>query len=454
MSRRPLVIVCLAALVGSCTGSSATKEAPLDGGAPQSAEPTLSEESFARPWVFIDGLSPDLPFDALIRIPTGFVAVTHAPSMGDAKANPARNNVGAFSPDGIHWEQQPLGESVHARSLAAGNGVVVAVGQRWGTGPRGSILTSLDGRTWKEGPAPDVGLMAVKFVNGLFWAFGERGAFFTSPDGVVWGDQSRPASVQLNDIAFGNGRYVVVGNVSWLSSTDGGTWNEQRSICDQPARCPGVLPPGGTAPGALALFSVTFGNGAFVTSGGVGSWTSSDGLTWTEAPGAVGGSIFAHGRFLARDDGRSAVVTSDEGQRWRTRTTFVVSDRNALSCQDHTCLVFPNGFLLIPAPADAAAIPRSPELDLDGSRSGQKVTVNPTQKIVLNLQTIGPGQYGTPELSSPAVRFVRAWFSPLPNPGGPIQFFELRADSAGTAELRIPHTEARPPFTLTIEVAD
>jgi hypothetical protein len=61
------------------------------------------------------------------------VAITHEPT-NDGKARPERNNIAAFSSDGLTWEQHPLGDTVHARALAFGNGVIVAVGQRMGGG--------------------------------------------------------------------------------------------------------------------------------------------------------------------------------------------------------------------------------------------------------------------------------------------------------------------------------
>jgi hypothetical protein len=435
-------------------GGSAAPVGP-EAGAPGSAETTvLPDSELSRPWVFLDRVGADLPVDALVRTPAGFVAVTHAPGVGDGKTNPARNNLAAVSADGLTWEQYLLGDSVHARALAFGEGVIVAVGQRWGAGTRGSILNSRDGKTWQEVPAPDVGLMAVRFLQGQFWAFGEQGAFFTSKDGRTWADQSRPASVQLNDLAFGAGHYVVVGNVSWLSSTDGHTWTEERSICPDIARCPGVLSPGGAAPGALALFSVMFGRDTFVTDGGVGGWTSTDGLTWTETPDALGSSLFYRGRFIGRADGRGAVVVSDDGRVWRDRTTFTTTDRNGLGCLDHDCLVYRDGILLIPKATDPAIVARPPVLELDGSRSGQSVSAVLDQKMVIYLHTIGPGQYGEPQLSSAAVRLLSAGFSAgPPDPGGPAQIFELVAASIGRAELLIPHTGASPPFRLVIDVA-
>src|SRR5213079_2872549 len=96
-----------------------------------------------------------------------------------------------------------------------------------------------------------------------------------------------------------------------------------------------------------------------------------------------------HGRFIARADGSSAVVVSDDGRTWSNRTTFVTTDRNTLSCLDHTCVVFPDGILLIPRAADPALIPRLPVLELDNGQNGQTVTARIDQKIELYLQTIG-----------------------------------------------------------------
>jgi hypothetical protein len=356
--------------------------------------------------------------------------------------------------DGVAWERHSLGDTVHTRALAAGNGVIVGVGQRFGAGTRGSVVTSSDGRTWTEQPAPDVGLMALRFVEGQFWAFGEQGAFFTSRDGKTWTDQSRPASGQLNDIAYGKGRYVVVGNGSWLSSTDGRSWNEQRAICNDLSRCPGVVPPGGQPTGFPALFSVVFGNGTFVTAGGTGPWASSDGLTWTEAPGAVGFSVFTRGRFIARADDRAAVAVSEDGRTWLDRTGFFPSDRNQLSCVDHTCVTLDNGILVVPKLTDALPAPRRPPLELNRSHNGQTVTVSPGQQIDIFLHTVGPGQFGEPQLSSPAVRLVTFGFGGgPPDPGGSTQIYDLVAESPGRAELRIPHTGMDAPFQLVIEVS-
>jgi hypothetical protein len=107
-------------------------------------------------------------------------------------------------------------------------------------------------------------------------------------------------------------------------------------------------------------------------------------------------------------------------------------------------------------------------LSLDNRNSGQRVTAAVGQPIQITLQTIGPGQYVSPQISSPAIRFVSAGFAEKPNPGGPRQIYRFRAGSEGEAHISIPH-EAKgkvttpdgvespyqdliPPFAVTIRV--
>ena len=85
---------------------------------PVTSETTvLPDEAFARPWVFIDRLKFDQPFDALLATPLGFVAISHAPTP-DGRAMPPINNIVALSRDGLTWEENTLGATIHGRALA------------------------------------------------------------------------------------------------------------------------------------------------------------------------------------------------------------------------------------------------------------------------------------------------------------------------------------------------
>jgi hypothetical protein len=103
-------------------------------------------------------------------------------------------------------------------------------------------------------------------------------------------------------------------------------------------------------------------------------------------------------------------------------------------------------------------------LYLHGGNNGQQVTARVGQAIQITLQTIGPGQYGSPKISSAAIQFEGAAFAKEQNPGGPRQIYRFRARSEGEAQINIPHDvqlasgdkteirDANPAFTLTIRV--
>jgi len=54
--------------------------------------------------------------------------------------------------------------------------------------------------------------------NGLFVAVGGGGTILTSPDGITWTLQTSGTSNTLYGIAYGNGRFVAVGENVILTS--------------------------------------------------------------------------------------------------------------------------------------------------------------------------------------------------------------------------------------------
>jgi hypothetical protein len=91
-------------------------------------------------------------------------------------------------------------------------------------------------------------------------------------------------------------------------------------------------------------------------------------------------------------------------------------------------------------------------LSLNRANDGQHFSARVGQPIVVTLQTIGGGQYDTPQISSGAVEFVSAVFPPMQNPGGPTQIYRFIAAAEGDAQIRIPHTGSNPAVTYTIRV--
>jgi hypothetical protein len=99
---------------------------------------------------------------------------------------------------------------------------------------------------------------------------------------------------------------------------------------------------------------------------------------------------------------------------------------------------------------DPASTPAA--LSLSNSNSNSTVTASANQEIDLKLQTIGPGDYTDPSISSASVRFLSVSEPPAQNPGGPTQLFRFEAVTAGSAAITIPHSVDSAPFTVTIVV--
>jgi len=91
-------------------------------------------------------------------------------------------------------------------------------------------------------------------------------------------------------------------------------------------------------------------------------------------------------------------------------------------------------------------------LVVSGADSGHRLTATVGQQIEVTLATIGPGQFGLPVVSSPAVQFENVALRLPVNPGGPTQTYIFRAANPGEAALAIRHTDQERNFTLIIQV--
>lgn len=97
------------------------------------------------------------------------------------------------------------------------------------------------------------------------------------------------------------------------------------------------------------------------------------------------------------------------------------------------------------------AVEPSATVELDREDSGKTIEAALGQEIEITLQTIGPGRYGTPSISSRALRFIDVVFG-APVPGGPTQIFRFSTEETGSAMITITHTESNPDFTADIVV--
>jgi hypothetical protein len=91
-------------------------------------------------------------------------------------------------------------------------------------------------------------------------------------------------------------------------------------------------------------------------------------------------------------------------------------------------------------------------LSLNFTNNGQHLTATVGQRIEISLGTIGPKQYGDPQISSPAIQLDSVGIDWPPNPGGATHIYMFEAAAEGEAEVKVPVVNWDP--VVTKEVAE
>jgi hypothetical protein len=228
------------------------------------------------------------------------------------------------SPDGITWNHhrfagKPGHDQNDLKSIAAGNGAVVAVGGF----SKSNILTTRDGADWHVNEFNAGVLSGVIFVNGAFHAFGEGGKVIRSEDGLTWsivGDaktkdhlaaeaqrlgEAAPIKSNIRDWRHAGGRFVGSGDNGFLvTTTDFQKWEY----------LPRIEP-------RSRLYLETDGAG-FVVVGDTTLHHSADGLTWTEVTptlpsGARFGTLVFDGARYLVNTRKGVGYESADGTEWK-----------------------------------------------------------------------------------------------------------------------------------------
>jgi hypothetical protein len=77
-------------------------------------------------------------------------------------------------------------------------------------------------------------------------------------------------------------------------------------------------------------------------------------------------------------------------------------------------------------------------LSLNFTNNGQQVAATVGQRIEITLGTVGPRQYGEPQISSSVIRLDGVALATPVNPGGPTFVYMFEAAAEGEAQIKIP----------------
>jgi hypothetical protein len=216
----------------------------------------------------------------------------------------AAGNNGAIlrSTDGLSWTRSasPVSSEIRAVVFSEEKGLFLAVGDN------GTILASADGNSWT---ATTVGADCVSHAawgNNKLVAISQQ-AIYMSSDGARWTVTQKAGSGFFCDVAYGDGLFVVVGQLfgTVLTSPDGITWTP-RNI---PGFDPRYLPDN-------TVGSIAFGNGTFLAWRNAGNLTSSDGINWEPLPALTNlPLVYLNGSFFAIS---ANISSSKDGLTWVT----------------------------------------------------------------------------------------------------------------------------------------
>lgn len=224
--------------------------------------------------------------------------------------------------NGLTWSAKTSGTSLAFTRVGYGNGNYVAVGET------GLICTSPDAETWtiRSSGTTEV-LQGVTYADGRWVVVGMNGKILVSTDLVNWGTRTvtdLPSGVNFFGVAYGNGRYVIVGG----SSAQGGI----AVVSLDGASTFSFSKTGSTGTHG----SVAYGNNVFVAAAGQQLYSSRSAVgAW--AASAVSGSLqtvaFTSRNFFAI--GSSFSTSSLNGVDWAVHTSLAGTYRAVAASPTH-----------------------------------------------------------------------------------------------------------------------
>lgn len=309
------------------------------------------------------------------------------------------------SADGLTWTRRTAIPAMYPAMMAVAGSTYVAAGFVSTSQATGTIMASNDGLTWRNVtlPSPQPELVGVAFGAGRFVVVGKAGALLHSIDGSTWSTITPVTTRNLRDLQFANGLFVATGeDGTILTSPDGLAWNN-RSI----------------ATGATISWA-TFHRGRWIAGNGANLWTSPDGQTWTPVPyNPAVTTTFQHPLSLG-DDGLIApglndtLFLSDDGLGWNSTPiatpASAASLRTVAAANGTVVLASTNGRLYttrvrsaVASPPQIAAAPQSQLVPIgqDVSFTAGPATIGTTYQWARNGEPIAGATNPTLTLRNP-----------------------------------------------------
>lgn len=222
------------------------------------------------------------------------------------------------------WRRLSQGTADSRLGLVYAGGRFVAVGQTTDPVSRATVVpvsVSTDGINWTRAAANPAfaNLNDVTYGQRRYVAVGDSSRIFTSADAVTWTQSTIAFNTTLNAVAAGPDMFVAASaGGSAYSSPDGITWTQR-------------------ATGSTSAFrSAAYGNGRFVLVGDAGRVVySADGASWTAATSGVSAALqtvvyFEDTGFLAAGD-LGTMINSSDGIVWRPVETGIADSITAIA---------------------------------------------------------------------------------------------------------------------------
>ena len=309
---RPVVELGYPGWIGlGAVGLGAGQDVTVDG----ETAATLADRIAAGSAVYVDEDGDGIVDDAEREAGIGLAGESHPAGLGVMQAVALVGLDGVLGKAGLDGEfgeivRPTLDGQADLQAVAGGPLGAVAIGEKDGE-PWAEYSAGLGG--WSEVALEGVIPGDIAYGGGRYVIVGVSAQAFTSLDGKDWQAVTlEPADLELYALAYGDGVFVAAGQRGTdgvvVTSADGRTWGEPVTVDRK-------------------VIDLAYGDGRFVAVGQGGLIVTSDdaGATWTPRDSGTGEDL-RHVRFLGDtffSVQGSTVVESDLGDVWSTRTLSI-----------------------------------------------------------------------------------------------------------------------------------